>query len=117
MAPTTVRINAGKHGHRCPEKEKMPRPKPQNPLRVRSIRLTDRDWEELQRRGVAWLRKELVPTGQARMQRTKAIVAQVMAGADARVVAARYHLALSTVRNFVSEARAEAKKKASNESQ
>ncbi len=94
----------------------MPRPKPQNPLRVRSIRLSDRDWEELQLRGVAWLRKQLVPAGQARLQRNKAIVAQVMAGADAKVVAARYHLAPATVRNLVSIERTKLRKAARNES-
>jgi len=116
MAHTTGAINFGKHGPRCPEKEKMPRPKPQNPLRVRSIRLNDSEWDEFKTRGIGWLRKQLVPTGRARMQRNKAIVAQVLAGADAKVVAARYHLALSTVRNLVSEARTKAKKEASNES-
>lgn len=88
----------------------MPRPKPHNPLRVRSIRLNDQEWEELRIRGIAWLRKQLVPSGQARMQRNAAIVKQVLAGADAKVVAARYHLAVATVRNLVSIARSKTQK-------
>ena len=79
----------------------MPRPKPSEPLIVRSIKLTAKQWARLDALGgPAGLRAYLSEPHAVKVKRNAIIRAELLAGVPVKVLAAKYHIAAQTIYNL-----------------
>lgn len=79
----------------------MPRPKPSEPLIVRSIKLTAKQWARLDALGgPAGLRAYLSEPHAVKVKRNAIIRAELLAGVPVKVLAAKYHISAQSIYNL-----------------